>query len=461
MLGRPIPTTVRVAALSMLLALLSNLALLGFIHVRTHDESMGGLRQRVEEETQALTHVYRLGGQEALRAAIRDALSARDPQLVISLLNGPNRQIIGNVTTLPPSAARDHFEFQIVKLRFRHHAAPIEAGVVIRPLGNGDWLIVGRNLNERLSLERTLERSLLLALAMSVLLGMICGLVLASYVGRRVDEIAHVADRVGSGDLTRRAPISGAGDAFDQLSSRINLMLDRIVGLMEEIRLLTNSLAHDLRSPVSRLRARIERAMTVSDEAQREAALGGVMQEADALMRILSTVVDIGRSEAMAGRKQFAWLDPVELLTELADMYEPVADEAGVSLTLDAANVPPLFGHRQLLAQAISNLLDNAFKYGGRGGAIRLFAHGGEEVRIGVADSGPGIAPADEAEARRRFGRLDSSRSTPGAGLGLALVEAVAHLHGGRLVLEGNNPGLRAVILIPLRSPLDSPAPGA
>lgn len=456
MFRRPIPTTIRVAALSMLLALLSNLVLLSFIHLRTHDESMGGLRQRVEEETQALSHVYRLGGQTALKAAIHDALSARDPQLVLSLINGPNRQIIGNLTTLPPVATRDRFEFQIASLRYRGRATPIEAGIVIRPLAEGDWLITGRNLNERLSLERTLERSLLLALAMSVLLGMISGLLLATYVGRRVEEIVHVADRVGGGDLSRRAPISGAGDAFDQLSSRINLMLDRIVGLMEEIRLLTNSLAHDLRSPVSRLRARIERAMTVSDEAQREAALGGVMQEVDALMRILSTVVDIGRSEAMAGRKQFAWLDPAELITELADMYEPLADEAGVVLTLDCGGALPLFGHRQLLAQALSNLVDNAFKYGGRGGAIRLFTHGGEEIRIGVADSGPGIAPGDEAEARRRFGRLDSSRSTPGAGLGLALVEAVAHLHGGKLVLENNNPGLRAIIVIPVRSALDS-----
>jgi signal transduction histidine kinase len=192
--------------------------------------------------------------------------------------------------------------------------------------------------------------------------------------------------------------------------------------------------------------------MTVEDEAQRDSLLGGVLAEADSLMRILTTVLEIGRTEAMAGRERFAPIDPAGLVAELAEMYESLAEEAGVVLTLERSGaLRPVPGHRQLLAQALSNLLDNALHYGGRGGAIGLIARvqdGG--LVLGVADRGPGIAAADRAEARRRFGRLDTSRSSPGAGLGLALVEAVAHLHGGTFHLDDNHPGLRATLFLPM-----------
>jgi signal transduction histidine kinase len=222
---------------------------------------------------------------------------------------------------------------------------------------------------------------------------------------------------------------------------------------MDELRLLTDSLAHDLRSPISRLRARIERALITDDEAQREAMLSGVLDEADALTRMLTTVLEIGRSEAMTARKRFGWVDPVELMSELAEMYEPLAEEAGVGLVLDKRGVPlPLLGHRQLLAQAVSNLIDNALNHGASGGRISLtITETGDMLRLSVADSGPGIARENEAEARRRFGRLDSARSAPGAGLGLALVEAVAHLHDGVLELTDEKPGLCAALVLPCK----------
>jgi signal transduction histidine kinase len=293
------------------------------------------------------------------------------------------------------------------------------------------------------------------ALAMSVLLGLLCGLIIARYVGRRVRAVAAVADRISGGDLSQRVPISGGGDAFDGLARQINAMLDRIGVLMEELRLLTDCLAHDLRSPVGRLRVRIEAALRADGEAKREALLAGVLQEADSLMRILTNVLEIGRSEAMASRNQFAWLDPAGLIAELADMYEPIVEEAGCVLRTECGPaLLPLFGHRQLLAQTLSNLLDNAVSYAAEGGEIALFAVQEEDrLRLGVADRGPGIAPDDRAEARRQFGRLDSSRSTGGAGLGLALAEAGSHLHQGRLDLEGNEPGLRVSLVLPSRGP--------
>jgi signal transduction histidine kinase len=247
-------------------------------------------------------------------------------------------------------------------------------------------------------------------------------------------------------------PLSGSRDAFDGLARQINRMFDRMAGLMEELRLLTDSLAHDLRSPVGRLRARVEAALATTDDSKRDLLLGGILQEADSLMRMLTTVLEIGRSEAMASRNQFEPLDPAGLIDELAEMYEPIAEEAGCTLRVEADSGLPVFtGHRQLLAQTLSNLFDNALKYACGGGAVVLFARVLDgQMRLGVADRGPGIAPADQAEARRRFGRLDSSRSTGGAGLGLALAEAVAHLHGGALELLDNGPGLRAVLVLPL-----------
>jgi signal transduction histidine kinase len=328
-----------------------------------------------------------------------------------------------------------------------------EAGVVARRLNDGAWLVSGKLVGERLALQRTLERSLMLAVVLAVALGLLCGLLIARYVGLRVRALSAVIDDVGEGDFTRRAEVRGDGDAFDTLSGRINLMLERITALMDELRLLTDSLAHDLRSPVSRLRARVERALITEDDTQRDLMLAGVLDEADALTRMLTTVLEIGRSEAMTARKRFSWVDPIELMIELAEMYEPLADEAGVALTLDRRGVAlPLLGHRQLLAQAVSNLIDNALNHGASGGEIALtVTETGDVLRLAVADRGPGIAPNDEAEARRRFGRLDSARSAPGAGLGLALVDAVAHLHGGKLELSDGGPGLCATLVLPCR----------
>jgi len=220
---------------------------------------------------------------------------------------------------------------------------------------------------------------------------------------------------------------------------------------MRELQLLTDSLAHDLRSPLSRLRVKVERAVTLADGPQREAALAGVIQETDIIMAMLSTLLEIGRLESMAGPSQFDWVDPARLLGELADMYEPVIDETGAMFACHIQQpVFPIRAHRELLAQALSNLIDNAMKHGQGGAlAVRLSSEA-NMLCFAVEDRGPGIAAADEAEARRRFGRLDGARSRPGAGLGLALVEAVARLHGGRLELADHAPGLIARIVLPM-----------
>ena len=448
------PTTLRIALLAGLLALLSNLAVIGFIYFRTHDEAVATVHQQVIEQGKVLADVYRSGGQAALDDALRDTMNYADPQTAIALLGPDGREIIGNIEPTPATALPLQEGYRNALIRLRGQTTPREAALVVHHLPSGQWVVSGRIAGEGFAIRDTLERSLLIALVLAGLLGLLCGMVLAHYVGRRIGDIAKVADRISGRDLSQRVPVSRAGDAFDRLGGQINAMLDRISRLMEELRLLTDSLAHDLRSPVSRLRSAAHAAAEANDPREQEELLGSVIRQADALMRILTAVLEISRSEALTGRKQFNWFDVGELAAELAEMYDPLAEEGGASLEFDRPARPaPLFGHRQLLAQAVSNLIENAIRYGSAGGEICIRVEPGERViRIEVGDRGPGIPAARRAEARRRFGRLDSSRSDEGAGLGLALAEAIAHLHQGKLMLEDNAPGLLTILELPVHS---------
>jgi signal transduction histidine kinase len=445
-----VPTTLRIALLAGLLALLSNLAVIGFIYVRTHDEALADLHRQVAEQSKVLTDVYRTGGRVALDDAIADTVAFGDPQTVVALLASDGRQLEGNLAEAPAMRSLQEGERSAV-LRLRGQPSPQAAQVVVTKLHAGKWLVSGRLVGEGLAFRATLERSLLLSLIVAGLLGLLCGVVLAHYVSRRIGNIAAVADRISARDLSQRVPLSGTGDSFDRLGQQINAMLDRITRLMDELRLLTDSLAHDLGSPASRLRAAAHAAAQARDPAEQEELLGSVVRNADTLIRILSTVLEISRSEALTGRSQFAWFDLGELTAELAEMYEPLVEERGAALRLQLADGPvPFFGHRQLLAQALSNLIENAIRYGSAGGEIdaRVVRHE-KEVLIEIADRGPGIPADRRADALRRFGRLDSSRSDEGAGLGLALAQSIAHLHEGELVLEDNAPGLLTTMRLP------------
>jgi signal transduction histidine kinase len=438
--------------LSALLAFAAMIAVIGFIYWRTHTDDAQALRTEVTQEASALSDVYDSGGRPALERALRDTLRIRDPQYLGAIIDASGAGLTGNVVSLEGAEKHLRGGLQTAMVRVHGARAPAEAAFLIQPLGRGAFLLSGRAYGERLSLVKTIERSLVVAVVISILLGFVCGLAIARYVGRRVDAIAGVANRItAGGDLQHRVPLSGSGDAFDALSAQINRMLDRIGALMGELRMLTDCLAHDLRSPVGRLRTKVDAALGAREE-EREGLLAGVINEADALTRILTTVLEIGRSEAMTSRNQFAPLDPAELVRELAEMYEPIGEDRSVAVAAQTDGAPAgFFGHRQLLAQALTNLVDNALSYAAHGGSVTLFAGVADgRLRLGVADRGPGIPPEAQEEARRRFGRLDSSRSTAGAGLGLALVEAVAHLHGGALLLEDNAPGLRAILSLPL-----------
>ena len=446
-MGVRLPVTARIALLAILLALTSNLVLVGFVWRQTHDVAIDAVRRETIEKSDSMHAVFRSGGLAALAGAIEDARVPGDTSLLLAVIDSGGRRVRGY--------GPDRMGVPIVPTRFRiadidASSATRDVGYTLTPIGRY-WLLAGRSLDLVEAEQRAIERALAIAVGLSLLLGVGAGLVLARYVAARLDRIAAVIEAAGEGDLSRRVPaVAGRGDAFDRLAARLNLMLDKVERLMVELRVVTDSIAHDLRSPLARLRTKTEQAVLIADPVQREAALGGLLIETDLVMRMLTMVIEISRSESVS-RDRFMPVRPAELIEEIADLYAPVAEDAGLSFVVAIDDAPPAMPlHRELLSQAITNLIDNALKHGAAGGTLTLrLSSEPRALVIQVEDAGPGIAAADRARALKRFGRLDSARTTPGAGLGMALIEAVARLHGGLFELADNRPGLVARIVLP------------
>jgi signal transduction histidine kinase len=443
--------TARLALLAFGLILVSNLGLVALVWNQIHDNAIEALRRDTVEQADALGEVWHSGGTAALSKAVDDAYNRGDETMIAMVVDNRGNRIVGRGPEIVALGRLQPSGFRIVTVG---HAPPWsrrEAGIAIRRIGQ-QWLISGRLLDDWQQEQHAIERALVVAGLLSLALGGIGGLVLTRYVTGRLDRIAGVMDTVADGDLSRRVDLAAAGgDAFDRLAAQLNAMLDRIERLMTELRVMTDSLAHDLRSPLARLRSKAESAILQADPAARDTALGGLIAETDLVMQMLSMLLEISRSESVS-RDRFVRIDPAELIEEIADLYAPVAEDGGMAFTVvtsKAVRALPL--HRELMSQAITNLIDNALRHAADGGAITLrLTSDATTLRFQVEDRGPGIAVENHEQARRRFGRLDDARTKPGAGLGLALVEAVARLHGGRLELADNAPGLIASIMLPM-----------
>lgn len=443
--------TARLALLAFGLILVSNLALVALVWNQIHNNAMSTLRRDTLEQSDVFAGLVHSGGPTAIAKAVSDAYGRGDDALIAMVVDGEGRRLAGRGPSTADIAPVEFTTFRIIRIANGPPWFRREAGIAIRPVGRY-WLVSGRLLDDWQQEQRAIERALALAALLSLVLGCIGGLVLTRYVTRRLDRVAGVVEAVAGGDLSRRVDLAAAGgDAFDRLAARLNAMLDKIERLMTELRVMTDSVAHDLRSPLARLRSKAESAMTQADPAARDAALGGLIAETDIVMRMLTMLLEIGRSEAVS-RDRLITIHPADLVEEIADLYAPVAEEAGMRFSVETDGIPlPMALHRELMSQAITNLIDNALNHASEGGSITLRLLAGlESLQFQVEDRGPGIAEADHDQARRRFGRLDGARTTPGAGLGLALVEAVARLHGGHLALADNQPGLIAAIIIPL-----------
>lgn len=445
-----LPITVRIAALAALLSIATAIALAALIWQQTHEDAIGVLRRDAAQQTDTLASVHRTGGIRALDAAIAE-ISADDPDnsLIAAVVDAQGRRRVGIGPDRLARPLRPGFEIGVIGSGEPWSRS--EAGVELRPLGR-DYLVAGRLLNDWERTQRAIERALFWAIAVAVLFGIAGGVILSRYVARRVDRIAAVVEGAAAGDMSRRVGLRPAGgDAFDRLGARVDGMLERIERLVGELRVVTDSVGHDLRSPLMRLRSRAEQAATSTDPAQRDAAIAGVLAEADIMLRMLSTLLEISRAEA-GGAATFQPVDLAAMLGELGELYAPVAEDAGGVLEVAVPTQPigafPV--HRELLSQALANLIDNALKYApGAAIALRLARLPGGAIALSVSDRGPGIAEAERADAVARFGRLDAARGRPGAGLGLSLVDSVARLHGGRLELGDNAPGLVATIVLP------------
>lgn len=434
-------TTVRLA-LALLLAQVAALALgLTVIHRFTAATILADARTAAEVARDDFAEEYRQEGEAGLVRAIRDRLAARDDRNFVVLLKGPGgAPLIGNLKQWPATLG-DNERWRRISLFREGGTAAEEMGLVTRRLDTGHVLLTGEVLEAQAQLARASQAAFLYALAAGVLIAAVVAALAAWILSRRVDAFARAASAIASGKLDARVERDETGDAFDRLGTSINAMLDRIEALVGELRMVTDSMAHDLRSPVSRMKATLEQALSRTRDPNATAALAGAIDEADSLHRLLDTALEISRAEAGIGRDQFARFALAPLLDDLAEVYGPLAEDEGFAISVDAPAELELIAHREMLLRALSNLIDNALKYADGGSAIQLSAaRDGTDVEIRVADDGPGIAEEQIGEAAKRFVRLDPARGGSGAGLGLSLVETIAHMHDGRMTIARADP---------------------
>lgn len=320
-------------------------------------------------------------------------------------------------------------------------------------LPTGEQLLVARNVSERVRFRALIRNAFAAALVLTVLLGVSGAYLLSRRVSRHLDEINQNSEEILQGNLDLRMPETGRGDEFDELSHNLNRMLDRISTLMSAMREVTDDIAHDMRSPISRLRSRIEVALLGKDDpVAYRAALEGTIDDADAILAMFNALLTIAHAESGEPRKNFEPVDLRKVAADAVEIYEPAAEEAGLSLVMEESPSIRLSGNPNLLGQAVTNLLDNAMKYVPSGGTVRCRVEtDGSRARLIVADDGPGVPDDFFEKAFDRFSRLEESRTSPGSGLGLSLVRAIAHLHDGDVRLRSGAPGLVVIVDLPVR----------
>ncbi|MCA3555333.1 HAMP domain-containing sensor histidine kinase [Aestuariivirga sp.] len=446
-------STFRLAALYLILFAASVGALLGYVYLNTAVLLQEQTDYTIQAEVQALSDQYQLRGLGGILDTVRRR-SADEKGSVYLLAAPTGLRIAGNLDdlpTVPRNGARwIEFPLQVQKGAVRENHV---ARAFYTDLPGGFKLIVGRDVESLRQFANIIRQSIFYALAIALVLGLGGGLLMSRNFLRRVDAITDASRSIMAGNMSGRMPVSGSNDELDRLALALNEMLDRIESLMGAMKEVSSNVAHDLKTPLTRIKARVEAALRSGSEAEYRAALENTVDDSDRLLDTFNALLSIARAEAGQARSGLVPVDVSELIADVAELYEPMAEQEGGTLTASAAPGLQVLGDRQLLAQALSNLLDNALKYGARdGGTPRIAltgAAGDGKVVIAVADHGEGIPEADRTRVTERFVRLDRSRTKPGNGLGLSLVSGVMKLHKGTLLLEDNAPGLRAKLVLP------------
>lgn len=451
-------STFRLSAIYLAFFALSVGALLGYVYWNTALLLERQVDETVRAEVQALADQYRQRGLAGIIDTIHRR-SRQDTGSVYLLVDHNNITIAGNLTGLPDEAVEDETEWIEFPLDVTrggvvesHTARAYHA-----ELAGDHRLIVGRDVEALRQFAGIIRNSIVWALALALLLGLGGGLLMSRNFLHRIDAITAASRSIMGGDMGRRMPVTGTGDELDRLATALNDMLDRIDRLMTGMQEVSSNVAHDLRTPLTRIKARVEAALRGDSPEEYRAALERTVEESDRLLQTFNALLSIARAEAGQSAAGLVRADAGVVIADAAELYAPIAEENGGRLTVTVTGEIPVLADRQLLSQAVGNLIDNALKYGtAEDGspeiAVAAAVADGRAV-ITVADRGSGIAEADRGRVTERFVRLDSSRSKPGNGLGLSLVAGVMKLHNGHLELADNQPGLVARLVLPLAPP--------
>ena len=419
--------------------------------------------ETIDAEINGLSEAYERGGIRRLVDAVERR--SRQPGSSLYLVTTfAGESIVGNVAEISTGVLETPGGSEITYKRVGDDGAAHPAVARVFVLPGGFRLLVGRDLADREALRGILVRTLLTSLVWLTVVGVFGGAFVAARVLKRVDAMNESARGIMLGEMLRRLPMAGTGDELDRLAHNLNDMLDRIAQLMIGLREVSDNIAHDLKTPLTRLRNGAEAALHADvDDAARKAALESIISESDALIRTFDALLMIARLEAGSETESMTDFDIGAAARDIVELYAPSAEENGMTVTYAGEPGLTVRADRDLVSRALSNLIDNALKYGRStspdvASNIRVEARRvGPNVEITVADHGPGIPDAnDRARVLDRFVRLEASRSAPGSGLGLSLVAAIARVHKGALRLEDAAPGLRAILDLP--APLATPA---
>jgi signal transduction histidine kinase len=465
--GKLIRTTAfRLTLVYLFLFALFAASLLGYFAWNTRRLINEQIMTSVNAEVAEINNVYARRGLLGLDRTIRNR-SLR-PGANLYLVTAPNGQALaGNIDSLAPGVMgttgwSETFYRRLEDQDNTDHRALVN----VTELSNGFRLLIGRDLEERRRLFGIVAQAAQWSVLIVIALGLGGGIFVARRVLRRIDAMTGTTQRIMAGDLSGRLPVGRSGDELDRLAENLNAMLERIEALMVGLKEVSDNIAHDLKTPLTRLRNRAEEALAkAGNEAEYRAALERTIEESDGLIRTFNALLMIARAESGQARGNMDDFDAAEVARGIHELYEPLAEDNG--LTLQVRTGPaPLHGNRELVSQALANLVENAIKYGRPEPALQPLSaevadsndakailiearREGDQVLLSVTDHGPGIPEADRGHAVERFVRLEASRTQPGSGLGLSLASAVATLHGGALKLRDAHPGLSATLALP------------
>jgi signal transduction histidine kinase len=459
-------TAFRLTLVYLLIFIVFAVSLLGYFALNTRRLITEQITTTINTEISGLSEQYSQGGIRRLVIVV-DLRSRRPGSSLYLVTTATGEGLAGNVGSLEPGVL-DHPGW--LETDYRRLEAPEgnehRALVQIVQLPGGFRLLVGRDLEERERLFGIIANAGQWSLALVVVLGLAGGFFVSRRVLSRIDAMTATAQTIMAGDLAGRLPVAGTGDELDRLADHLNAMLERIEALMRGLKEVSDNIAHDLKTPLTRLRNRCEQALRGNaNVAEYRAALESTIAESDDLIRTFDALLMIARAESGHSRDNMAEFDAAEIASDVGELYEPLAEEKGLALRVEAPAAAPVHGNRELVSQALANLVDNAIKYARPNSAATAGMNGapaeivvkadteGDRIMLTVADHGPGIPEGDRGRVVERFVRLEQSRSEPGSGLGLSLASAVARLHGGELKLEDNQPGLRSIITLPRAGP--------